>query len=196
MFVLEADPEVAPRATLLLPEGVHSLALLRGHGLDDDDRAALTRGLAVYCDDEELALPDWFWAGVAPVVSGRLLAALVSLGVDNLEAFPVVVEHDLGPVAADYYALNVVGCVACIDLDRSEYTRFGGRLFALETMHVDPRPQRRDALSPGRVDDGGARPRRARRRPGRDAHDGPAHDPRRSLAQHGFLRSHRSRSPG
>jgi len=139
MFVLEADPEVAPRATLLFPEGVHSLALLRGHGLDDDDRAALTQGAAVYCDDEALALPDWFWAGVAPVVSGRLLAALVSLGVDNLEAFPVAVEHDLGPVAADFYALNVVGCVACIDLDRSEFTSFEGRLFALETMHVNPR---------------------------------------------------------
>jgi hypothetical protein len=139
MFVLEADPEVAPRATLLLPDGVHSLALLRGHGLDDDDHTALSRSLAVYCDDEELALPDWFWAGVAPVVSGRLRAALVSLGVDNLEAFPVTVEHDLGPVTAEYYALNVVGCVACIDLGRSEYTTFEGRLFALETMHVDPR---------------------------------------------------------
>lgn len=136
MYVLEADPDVAPRATLMLPDGVHSLSLLCGRGLDDDDRAAVRDGLIVYCDDEELALPDWYFAGLAPVVSSRLLATLVALGVDNVESFPVTVENDDGPVATGFFALNVVGRVACVDLDASRFTTFEGSLFKLETMRL------------------------------------------------------------
>lgn len=136
MHVLEADSDIAPRATLMLPDGVHSLALLRGFGLDDEDRAAVGEGLTVYCDDEEIALPDWYFAGVAPVVSSRLLSTLVTLGVDNVEAYPVTVENDDGPVATGFYALNVVGRVACVDLDASGYTTYEGSLFKLETMRL------------------------------------------------------------
>ncbi len=136
MHVLEADADVAPRATLLLPDGVHSLALLRGVGLDDDDRAALREGLIVYCNDDDASLPDWCFAGVAPVVSSRMLAALGALGVDNLEAYAVTVERNDGAVATGSFALNVVGRVACVDLDRSEHTAFDGSLFKLETMRV------------------------------------------------------------
>lgn len=136
MHVLEADPELAPRATLLLPDGVHELALLRGRALDADERAAVAAGLTVYCDDEEPALPEWFFAGVAPVVSSRVLGALAALGVDNVEAFRVTVEGDDGPVASDHHCLNVVGRVSCIDLARSTSSAWAGRLFKLETMRL------------------------------------------------------------
>jgi hypothetical protein len=135
MHVLEADADLAPRATLLLPDDVHSLALLRGRGLDDDERDALREGLVVYCDDDP-SLPDWFFAGVAPVVSSRALAALAALGVDNFEAYPVSVERDDGAVTPGFHALNVVGRVACVDLDASEHTTFDGSLFKLETMRL------------------------------------------------------------
>ncbi len=136
MHVLEADPDVAPRATLLLPDGVHSLALLRGRAIDDDDRAAVGDGLVVYCDDEDIALPDWYFAGVAPVASSRMLATLASLGVDNVEAIPATVENDDGPVATGFHAVNVVGRVSCVDLDRSGFTTFEGALFKLDTMRL------------------------------------------------------------
>lgn len=136
MHVLEADDDVAPRATLMLPRGVHSLSFLRGRALDDDDRAAVSVGLVVYCDDERPRLPDWYFAGLAPVVSSRLLAALAALGIDNVEAFAVTVEGDDGPIAAGYHALNVVGRVSCVDLERSARSTFEGRLFKLDSMRL------------------------------------------------------------
>jgi hypothetical protein len=136
MYVLEADPSVAPRATLLLPDGVHSLSFLRGIGHDQANRAALESNLTVYCDDDEILLPDWFFAGVAPIASDALVHALRTLGVDNLETFPVLVESDDGVVASGFQAVNVIGRVAAIDLGHSRYTTFEGELFKLETMRL------------------------------------------------------------
>lgn len=136
MYVLEADPEVAPRATLLLPEPVHSLAFLRGRGTEDDARALLDAGLTVHCDDDPVALPDWFWAGLAPVASARLVAALDALGLDHVERFPVTVEGDEGPVATGFYALNVIGRVACVDLGASQVVRVDGRVFRLDSLRL------------------------------------------------------------
>lgn len=138
MHVLEADADAAPRATLMLPPSVHSLSLLRGCSLENDDRASVGEGLIVYCDDEDPALPDWFFAGIAPVVSSRLLAVLTSSGADNFEAFAVTAEDDHGPIATGFYALNVLGRVASIDLSRSAFTTFDGTLFKLDAMRLRP----------------------------------------------------------
>ena len=139
MHVLEADVAVGPRASLVLPPEVHPLPLLRGVAAPELDGAPL----AVVCDEPEAPLPDFFTSVLAPVVSRRMIEALLALGVDNFETFEVVIE-DLGGERppTGHVVLNVVGRVACIDLDRSEYTAFEGAPFKLEAMRLGPLPPR------------------------------------------------------
>lgn len=134
MHVLQADPALGPRASLLLPPTLGPMALVGGRSVGDSARGAL-----VYCDTASPALPDLFDAGAAPVASPRLLARLQALGVDNLEELACPIEDVHGePVGDGYRVLNVIGRVACVDVARSDATWVEGRLARLGTIRLAP----------------------------------------------------------
>jgi hypothetical protein len=61
-----------------------------------------------------------------PLMSNRLLSLLRTCGVDNLQAFPAILEDPIsGQTWNDYQAVNVVGAVECVDFQRSDFA--GGR---------------------------------------------------------------------
>lgn len=68
-----------------------------------------------------------------PLFSANLVSALQTQGVDNLQLFPVqIVERDGLQINQDYFAVNILGCVKCADMDKSEYTDItGGGLLAV-----------------------------------------------------------------
>jgi len=56
-----------------------------------------------------------------PVMRDDLVEAIQSAGVDNLELFPAVVRDTVNKVDhKDYKAFNVVGVIACADMDATE----------------------------------------------------------------------------
>ena len=137
MHVLEADSDEAPRASLQLPAALDSLVCLRGRGVDARSRSTLGERVTVFCDEVNPPRPDFFSAGLAPVVSPRFLAALDALGVDNHETYTAIIEDLEGEVSiSEHRVLNFIGRVASVDLERSRYNSFEGVLFKLETMRL------------------------------------------------------------
>ena len=62
-----------------------------------------------------------------PLFSKALVDALHEAGVDNLQLFPVeIVERDGSLVNQEYCAVNIIGCVQCADIDKSELTDLTG----------------------------------------------------------------------
>ncbi|PUA27887.1 MAG: hypothetical protein B0W54_15320 [Cellvibrio sp. 79] len=57
-----------------------------------------------------------------PLMSKRFVELLRAGGVDNLQLFPAVIKSEVdGSVWEDYYAVNVLGLIACADMDNSDY---------------------------------------------------------------------------
>ena len=56
-----------------------------------------------------------------PLFSDRFLTVLNDFGVTNLQIFPAELHHQDGTVYRGYKAVNIIGLVACADLDRSTY---------------------------------------------------------------------------
>jgi len=66
-------------------------------------------------------LPDAFLVTI-PLFSARMLAALVSAGVDNFTQHnAVVVDPRTGKRDTTYKAVNVLGAIGCADLARSKF---------------------------------------------------------------------------
>lgn len=53
--------------------------------------------------------------------SDRLLSALHSAGVDNLQIFDAEIHSPEGDVFPNYKAVNIIGLVSCADLSKSTY---------------------------------------------------------------------------
>lgn len=57
-----------------------------------------------------------------PLMSKRFVELLQAGGVDNLQLFPAVIKSEVdGSVWENYYAVNVLGLIACADMDNSDY---------------------------------------------------------------------------
>jgi hypothetical protein len=56
------------------------------------------------------------------VVSAKFRKTLEGHGVDNVDYYPVrIVNEKTGKVHQDYFAANVLGSAACMDMDNSQY---------------------------------------------------------------------------
>lgn len=81
-----------------------------------------------------------------PVLSDALIKALQEAGVSNLQCFPAEVNSSVdGTVWKNYQAVNVVGLIACADLEKSKYTIIMERcgegavpLMGFKKLMVDP----------------------------------------------------------
>ncbi len=58
-----------------------------------------------------------------PLFSRELVDALQEAGADNLQLFAVTpVEKNGAVIHREYCAVNIIGCVRCADLDKSDYS--------------------------------------------------------------------------
>ncbi len=61
-----------------------------------------------------------FYSSSVPVMSKKLLDLLVGLGIDNIDAYPMVLKHDkTGEEFFDYFAVNVIGRIDAVDHEKS-----------------------------------------------------------------------------
>jgi hypothetical protein len=62
-----------------------------------------------------------FFPPAIPLMSGRMLSALADAGVDNIQTYDAILRDRAGtPLGEVFKAVNIVGRVACADLDASE----------------------------------------------------------------------------
>jgi hypothetical protein len=64
-----------------------------------------------------------------PLFSPRLLKAVQSIGVDNLQLFDCELVDLAGEVHSHYKAVNIIGAVKCADMAASEHRQVAGAAF-------------------------------------------------------------------
>ena len=80
------------------------------------------------------------YLGHMPLMSNRLVALLRDCGVDNLQCFRAVLrDPTTGVTWDDYQAVNIVGAVACVDFEKSDF-QGGDRLVTatFDGFAIDP----------------------------------------------------------
>ena len=83
-------------------------------------------------------LPDFFDTTI-PVMSKQLVDGLYEIGIDNFDAYPVVLKRlDTGNEITGYSAVNFIGSVNAVDLDKSEYRLRFGRPYFTGCITIDP----------------------------------------------------------
>lgn len=81
--------------------------------------------------------PDFFDSTV-PVMSNRLIAFLVNLGVDNMDTYPVVLHNNVsGEDVFGYSVVNVIGCIDAEKLESSQYRLRFGEPYFTGTIVID-----------------------------------------------------------
>lgn len=76
------------------------------------------------------------------LVSGKFRKAMESAGADNLDYYPVRIINKLtGEMYQDYFIANVLGIVACMNMEDSRFVRSRLNPASVQTMkelHLDP----------------------------------------------------------
>ncbi len=80
-----------------------------------------------------------FFDTTIPLMSDRLLTALKGAGVDNVDAYPMILQRpDTGEQWRNYKAVNFVGCIDAIDMKKSNCRRSATGRLRCESITIDP----------------------------------------------------------
>lgn len=78
-----------------------------------------------------------FSKGSVTLMSRRFLDLLEEAGVDNLQKFPAVIKSEEdGTVWENYFAVNVLGMIACADLSNSTYDEIMPGHYAFDELAI------------------------------------------------------------
>ena len=74
-----------------------------------------------------------------PYVSQRLRDTLNAVGVSNIDYYPVAVENSDGTIVHQCFAFNLIGCIACADMAKSDVSSNGIDMIAVdfESLVID-----------------------------------------------------------
>jgi len=83
--------------------------------------------------------PDDCPGSIIQVYSNRFLDALIKSGINNLQVFDATLTNpDTGDTWKDSYkAVNVVGVIDCVDLEKSKYDDIGAGALAFREIYID-----------------------------------------------------------
>lgn len=154
-FILEQNSSTAVMALLQEREPGHDLEWLLGQPvttdgsrprdikviLDNDydyDEHFNAAGTAPDFEDESDILPDYFDTLKSPIGSERFKTALSRIGVDNVEFVPASIQGTPKPVQMNYYVINVIGRIACIDRVHSLLSNSGGQVARIISLTLKP----------------------------------------------------------
>jgi hypothetical protein len=82
-------------------------------------------------DSDEWSSKDWtsvldYFNLPFPYVSQRLHDVLNIAGVSNIDYYPVTVEDEDGQIVHRCFAFNLIGCVSCADMSKSDFSSIDG----------------------------------------------------------------------
>ncbi len=138
--VLSAGSARAGRRALPEPAGLfqdshHFFLLKTGHRLEEGFVPPFKVVL-----DPEIANPQLptFFESPAWIGTQAFYRDLLAAGIDNIEAVPVEMRDDARQrIFHDYLLLNIVGCVACADMDKSTVSSLGEGMNVITRLVVD-----------------------------------------------------------
>lgn len=125
-----------PDGTVILLKTHHRAILKSGRLLE----AGFESPVVVRLDDEHAAgrLPT-FYESPAFIGTQAFHRALVEGGASNIETVPVVIQNRVaGTECHDYVLMNIVGRVACADLDRSQHRSLGPGMTIIDELVLKP----------------------------------------------------------
>jgi hypothetical protein len=109
-------------------------SLIRGRPIDPANESPPFKYR--YQDPTKSQLFDYY--PVPDLMSKRLVAALESAGVDNLQKFEAeLVDEATGQVNTDFWVVNIIGLVECADLNSSKSSELGSSYYFHELV-IDP----------------------------------------------------------
>ena len=98
--------------------------------------------LYVEVESNAVDLPDYLEVDSVPLVNQKFLNVLIDSGVNNYQSFPVEVRFE-DSVVKDRFIINVVGRIQCVDMDNTDFSKFGpviARIFSLKLNLPDGVP--------------------------------------------------------
>jgi hypothetical protein len=115
----------------LIPEGQTAFDIREYPAIDGIDswltgvrfRVLPPNPIKLEWDPETDGIKKAMYDATVPLIRKNVLQALVMLGVDNIDSYPVEIRHTgTNVVDKDYVAFNVLGAVMAADLSRSRYS--------------------------------------------------------------------------
>jgi len=84
-------------------------------------------------------MPDFFDTTI-PLMSDRLVEAVRKAGVDNFDAYPMILRRrDTGEEWRNYNAMNFIGSIDAIDREKSDCQRSASGRLLCESITIDPK---------------------------------------------------------
>ena len=84
-------------------------------------------------------MPDFFDTTI-PLMSDRLLQAVRETGIDNFDAYPMILRRqDTGEQWRNYSAVNFIGSIDAIDRKKSDCHRSPAGRLLCESITIDPK---------------------------------------------------------
>lgn len=134
-FVLEQDRETSFMAVFEDANPGHDLKWCKGSSIEPDEQPS---NLKLIVDEPRDEYPDFFTDVPATFCSQRMRARMEAAGVDNIEYYPVeMTERGSGKRIDGYFAINVIGRMACMDRQRSKFTEWRKRIARIQSLALD-----------------------------------------------------------
>jgi len=120
----------------LLDQVSHQLVeFSSGHNLPKNFDAPLIVSLDEEFIDGEMAT---FYMDPAVIGTKRFYGELKTLGIDNIEVKPVVIQDNANNREIhDYVLLNILGRISCADMGRSEISEIGNGMNIIDKLVID-----------------------------------------------------------
>ena len=116
------------------PAASKKYSFMSGDLIDDGPDQILEFKIESYGEIEPLDFHEL----IIPVMSKRFVNALNEIGVDNIQTFPAVLVHEeTGLKWSEYFAVNIVGKLACANLDKTTYGTIGAGVIDIENLILD-----------------------------------------------------------
>lgn len=127
--------KVRENSTLLDQESHELIEFSTGHFLPKDFKGPLVVSLDEDFIDGEMAT---LYMDPAVIVKKQFCQKLMSLGIDNIELHPVIIQDNVrNREIHDYVFMNIIGRVSCADMTRSEYSELGDDMNIIDKLVID-----------------------------------------------------------
>lgn len=85
--------------------------------------------------DEKLPMDDWFPS--SNLMSQKMLNAILSTGVENVQSWPTSIRLSSGKIRSDYFIVNIIGSIPCANPNKSNSTALADSQFFFD-LTIDP----------------------------------------------------------
>ncbi len=83
--------------------------------------------LEFYLDPDEGDFIPVYFEPAIPLMNAKMLSVLADAGVDNIQSYEAIVfDKNDNKINDDYFAVNIVGRIECVDMENSEYREIEG----------------------------------------------------------------------